>query len=99
MIEAAVGTTVGVPALDGDIEITLRPGTQPGEVKVYANRGVPALQGYGRGALKVVVNVTVPRNLSAEQRELLERFAELTSEKNYELDEGFLDKVRAVFRQ
>ena len=99
MIEAAVGTTVGVPALDGDIEITLRPGTQPGEVKVYANRGVPALQGYGRGALKVVVNVTVPRNLSAEQRELLERFAELTSDKNYELDEGFLDKVRAVFRQ
>ena len=61
MIEAALGTTVGVPALDGDIELTLPPGTQPGEVKVYRNRGVPALQGYGRGDLKVVVNVTVPR--------------------------------------
>ena len=99
MIEAAVGTTVGVPALDGNIEFTVRPGTQPGEVKLYANRGVPALQGYGRGDLKVVVNVTVPRNLNAEQRELLQRFAELTDDKNYELDEGFLDKVRAVFRQ
>ena len=57
MIDAALGTTVGIPALDGDIELTLPAGTQPGEVKTYRNRGVPVLQGYGRGDLKVVVNV------------------------------------------
>ncbi len=99
MVEAALGTTAYVPALDGDIEVTLRPGTQPGEVKVYRSRGVPVVQGYGRGDLKVVVNVQVPRHLSAEQREVLEQFAALTSAANYEPDQSFLDKVRAVFRQ
>ncbi|MCX6364324.1 MAG: molecular chaperone DnaJ [Actinobacteria bacterium] len=99
MVEAALGTTAYVPALDGDIEVELRPGTQPSEVKTYRNRGVPALQGYGRGDLKVVVNVQVPRHLSAEQREVLEQFAELTGDANYEPDQSFLDKVRAVFRQ
>ena len=69
MVEAALGTTVYVPALDGDIELKLPAGTQPGEVKVYRNRGVPVLQGYGRGDLKVVVNVQVPRHLTDEQRE------------------------------
>ncbi len=99
MVEAALGTTVYVPALDGDIEVAVRPGAQPGEAKVYRNRGVPVLQGHGRGDLKVVLNVLVPRHLSAEQREVLERFAALTSEANYEPDQSFLDKVRAVFRQ
>jgi len=99
MIEAALGTVAYVPALDGDIEVTLRAGIQPGEVKVYRSRGVPALQGYGRGDLKVVVNVQVPRHLSTEQREVLEQFAALTGEANYEPDQSFLDKVRAVFRQ
>jgi molecular chaperone DnaJ len=99
MTEAALGTTVYVPALDGDIELTLPAGTQPGEAKVYRNRGVPVLQGYGRGDLKVVVNVLVPRHLTDEQRELLQQFAELAGEKHYEPDQSFLDKVRAVFRQ
>ena len=99
MVEAALGATAYVPAFDGDIEVELRPGTQPGEAKIYRNRGVPALQGYGRGDLKVVVNVQVPRHLSAEQREVLEQFAELTGDANYEPDQSFLDKVRAVFRQ
>jgi molecular chaperone DnaJ len=98
MIDATLGTTAYIPALDGDIELELPAGTQPGDVKVYRNRGVPVLQGYGRGDLKVLVNVLVPRRLSAEQRELLARFAELTAEKDYEPDPSFFDKVRAAFR-
>ena len=78
MIEAALGTKAYVPALDGDIEVKLHAGHAAGRGQVYRNRGVPALQGYGRGDLKVVVNVAVPRNLTDEQRELLEQFAELT---------------------
>ena len=97
MVEAALGTTAYVPALDGDIELKLPAGTQPGEVKIYRSRGVPVLQGYGRGDLKVVVNVLVPRQLSDEQRDLLERFAALTGESTYEADQTFLDKIRAVF--
>jgi molecular chaperone DnaJ len=99
MVDAALGTTVNVPALDGEIEVDLPAGTQPGEVKVFRNRGVPSLHGYGRGALKVVVNVQVPRRLTAEQREVLEQFAALTGEAHYEADQSFFDKVRAVFRQ
>jgi molecular chaperone DnaJ len=99
MVEAALGTTQYVPALDGDIEVQLKAGTQPGEVKTYRSRGVPVLQGYGRGDLKVVVNVLVPRKLSDEQRDLLEQFAELTGETTYEADQSFLDKIRAAFRQ
>jgi len=99
MIEAALGTTAYVPALDGDIEMELPPGTQPGQVKVYRNRGVPVLQGSGRGDLKVVVNVLVPRQLSDEQREVLGQFAALTADTDYEPDQSFLDKVRAVFHQ
>lgn len=99
MTEAALGTVVQVPALDGEIEVALIAGTQPGETRVFRNRGVPVLQGYGRGDLKVVINVLVPRHLSDEQRELLEQFAELSGERTYEPDQSFLDKVRAVFRQ
>jgi molecular chaperone DnaJ len=99
MIEATLGTTAYVPAIDGDIEVELKPGTQPGEVKTYRSRGIPVLQGYGRGDLKVMVNVLVPRQLADEQRELLEQFAELSGEQTYEPDQSFLDKVRAVFRQ
>ena len=99
MTEAALGTTVHIPALDGSFDLELPAGTQPGDVKVYRNRGVPILQGYGRGALKVVVNVLVPRRLTAEQGALLEEFAAATTPADYELERGFFDKVKAVFRQ
>lgn len=99
MVEAALGATAYIPALDGDIEVQLKPGTQPGEVLTYRSRGVPVLQGYGRGDLKVVVNVLVPRKLSDEQRGLLEQFAELSGEADYEADQSFFDKIRAAFRQ
>jgi molecular chaperone DnaJ len=99
MTEAALGTTAHIPALDGSFDLELPAGTQPGDVKVYRNRGVPILQGYGRGALKVVVNVLVPRRLTAEQGALLEEFVAATTPADYELERGFFDKVKAVFRQ
>jgi len=99
MVEAALGAKFKIPVLDGEIDVTLAPGTQPGEVKVYRNRGVPVLNGYGRGDLKVIINVTIPRHLTSEQRELLERLGQLLTAKNYEADEGFFDKLRAAFRQ
>jgi len=99
MVDAALGTTAAVEALDGDLEVRLTPGTQSGTVKVFKNRGVPSLHGYGRGDLKVVVNVIVPKRLTPEQRELLETFAAATPPEAYEADPSFLDKVRSVFRR
>ena len=99
IVDAALGAKMGVPALDGDMEITVAAGTQPGAMKVYKNRGVPVLQGYGRGDLKVIVNVVVPRHLNVEQKELLKQFKKLSSARNYVPDESFVERVRAVFYQ
>ena len=61
--QAALGATVSVPTLEGETELTFEPGTQPGEVRVLRGRGLPVLQGFGRGNQRVLVGVTVPRQL------------------------------------
>jgi molecular chaperone DnaJ len=96
--QAALGATVTVPTLEGDHELELEPGTQPGEIKVLRGRGMPVLQGFGRGDQHVFVNVLVPRHLSDEQRRLLEEFETHTDEKTYKSDEGFLGKLKSAFR-
>jgi molecular chaperone DnaJ len=56
------------------------------------------LQGFGRGNQRVLVNVTVPRRLTEEQRQLLEEFDRLAGEETYEPGEGFFDKLKSAFR-
>jgi molecular chaperone DnaJ len=97
MTQAALGTTVAVPTLQGDEELTFKAGTQPGEVVVLRGRGMPVLHG-GRGDHRVLVNVRVPRHLTDEQRRLLEDFDTHTDEKTYHEDEGFFDKLKSAFR-
>jgi molecular chaperone DnaJ len=84
--------------LDCDVEVELEPGIQPGQLVVLRGRGMPVLQGFGRGDHRLLVNVGVPRNLSDEQRRLLAQFAESEHERNYRPDEGFFEKIRAAFR-
>jgi molecular chaperone DnaJ len=98
MTEAALGTAVTVPTLDGGKELEFHPGTQPGEVVVLRGRGMPVLQGFGRGDHRVLVNVAVPRQLSDEQRDLLERFERSAGEETYKSDEGFFEKLKSAFR-
>jgi molecular chaperone DnaJ len=98
MTQAALGATLTVPTLDGDYELDLEPGTQPGAVHVLKGKGMPVLQGFGRGEHRVVVNVAVPSRLTDEQRTLLEQFERLAGEDTYRADESFLDKLRAAFR-
>ena len=96
--QAALGATVTIPTLEGDNELELEPGTQPGEIKVLRGRGMPVLQGFGRGDQHVFVNVLVPRHLNDEQRRLLEEFEKHTDEKTYRSDEGFFEKLKSAFR-
>jgi molecular chaperone DnaJ len=96
--QAALGATVSVPTLEGDVELTFEPGTQPGEIKVLRGRGLPVLQGFGRGNQRILVNVTVPRRLTEEQRRLLEEFERLSTDETYEPGEGFFDKLKSAFR-
>jgi molecular chaperone DnaJ len=98
MTQAALGARLTVPTLDGDVELDLEPGTQPGTVRVLRGKGMPVLQGFGRGEHRVVVNVVVPSRLTDEQRALLEQFEQLAGEDTYRPDESFLDKLRAAFR-
>jgi molecular chaperone DnaJ len=96
--EAALGTTVTVPTLDGGAELEFEPGTQPGEVRTLRGRGMPRLQGFGRGDQRVLVNVRVPRQLTDEQRALLEEFQRKAGDDAYRDDEGFFDKLKSAFR-
>jgi molecular chaperone DnaJ len=98
MTQAALGATVTVPTLDGEVELRFEPGTQPGQVHVLRRRGMPVLQGFGTGDHRVLVNVVVPRHLTAEQRQLLEQFERGEQADTYEEDEGFLDKLKSAFR-
>jgi molecular chaperone DnaJ len=98
MTEAALGKKVEVPTLEGDVELELEPGTQPGEVRVLRGRGMPVLQGFGRGDQRVLVNVQVPHHLTEQQRELLEQFGRTVDAETYRPDEGFFDKLKSAFR-
>jgi molecular chaperone DnaJ len=93
---AALGTTVDVPTLDGPVPVDVKAGTQPGETITLGGRGMPPL-GRGRtGDLRAVVNVTIPRRLSHEQRDMLERFADSLTEDNARVDEGMIAKLKRV---
>jgi molecular chaperone DnaJ len=98
MTDAALGTTVSVPTLEGEVELELEPGTQPGKLHVLRGRGMPVLQGFGRGDQRVLVNVQVPRRLTEEQRRLLEEFGNSAGADTYEADEGFFQKLKSAFR-
>jgi molecular chaperone DnaJ len=98
MTQAALGAKVEVPTLSGEVELDFEAGTQPGEIRVLGGLGMPVLQGRGRGDLRLLVNVAVPRRLTDEQRRLLEQFEREVDEETYKPDEGFFDKLKSAFR-
>jgi len=91
---AALGGTLEVPTLEGAASIELPAGTQPGEVLTLRGAGMPALRRSRRGDLRIVVNVIVPRRLSPEQRELMERLNDTLSEENLRSQESMFAKLR-----
>jgi len=92
--QAALGTRIAVPTVDGDEEIEVKPGTQPGTEIRLRGRGVPHLRRTGsKGDLHVFVNVVVPAKLSKRQRELLAEYAAESGE-DVAAGSGLLDKVR-----
>jgi molecular chaperone DnaJ len=97
---AALGTTVTVPTLDGDEEIDVAPGTQPGTVVTLRERGMPTIGRGRRGDQQVVLNVVIPRNLTDRQRELLDELRGSLTPENLEerADESLLSKVKRALR-
>jgi len=76
MWDAVLGTTSTVTALDGDIEVEVRPGVQSAEVITVKGRGITHLRGQGRGDLKIGVQVTTPTKLDHKQKELMKQLAQ-----------------------
>jgi len=92
--QASLGTDVVVPTLDGDERIDVPAGTQPGTVVTLRGRGMPSLGRGRRGDQRVVLNVVVPRNLTPEQRELLDEFDQTLGEENLHERESVLKRLR-----
>lgn len=91
--QAALGTQLKVETLDGEKVIKIPPGTQHGQRITIRGLGVPHLRGVGRGDFQVVIDVTVPKKLSKEQKELLKKFAAATGENIDDQDSGIFQKM------
>jgi molecular chaperone DnaJ len=93
---AALGGTITVPSLEGDIEMTIAAGTQSGTMLRMRGRGMPSVRGNQRGDHHVTVHVVVPTRLNKRQRDLLEEYARAGGDA---VDErSFFDRVKDAFR-
>lgn len=79
--QAALGASLKAPSLDGEVDVSVESGTQPGDTLVLRGRGLPRLQERGKGDLVIHVRLMVPKNLNAEQAEALRAFAALNGDK------------------
>lgn len=94
MVQAALGATLKVPTLDGLVDLKIPEGTQTDARFRMRGKGIPFMQGSGRGDMYVTVKVEIPKNLSANQKELLREFED---DKNYKQKKSFFNKVKDLF--
>lgn len=92
--QATLGAEVTVPTVDGDVKLKIPPGTQPGKIIRMRGRGVPHLRSNSRGDQLVIVNLTVPKKLDDEERELFEKLAQKMDSKVLPQEKGFLDHLK-----
>ena len=98
--EATVGAKIIVPSIDGKTELSIPTGTQSGDTFRLKGKGIPFVNGRGRGDQYVKVIIEVPKKLSREQRQALEKFeASLAIDKNYEKRKVFEDRIKRDFEK
>lgn len=99
IIDAAMGTQVDVPTLDGKARIKVEAGTQSGKVLRLKGKGVPDINGYGKGDLLVSIQVWTPKHLSSEEKKLLEKLRESDNfkPKPGTKDKSFFDRMKEYF--
>ncbi len=98
MAQAALGTQIELETLDGVETVPIDPGTQNGCVVSFRGKGVPHLQGRGRGDLLVQVVVDIPDEVTDRERELLTELAQLRGEHIDPPEHGLMAKLRSAFR-
>ena len=94
MVQAALGTTLKIPTLDGMGELKIPEGTQTDATFRVRGKGIPYMQGTGRGDMLVTVKVEIPKNLSQKQKDLLREFED---DKNYKQKKSFFNKIKDLF--
>lgn len=94
--QATLGATFNVPSLEGELPLTIPPGTQSGTTLRLRGRGMPSVRGTQRGDHHVTVYVAVPTKLTKRQRELLEEYARVGGDSIEE--KSFLERVKEAFR-
>ena len=97
--DASLGTHVEIPTVDNKVKIKIEAGTQPGKILRLKGKGLPDVNGYGRGDLLVNINVWIPKNLSKEEKRVLEKFNESESfkPKPSKYDKNIFEKMRNYF--
>lgn len=98
-VDAALGTSVEIPTVDGKVKIKIDAGTQSGKVLRLKNKGLPDVNSYGHGDLLVNINIWTPQNLSSEEKKILEG---LRQSKNFtpnpnRKEKGFFDRMKEYF--
>lgn len=98
--DAAFGTQVEVPTIDGRAKIKIPAGTQSGKIFRLKGKGFPEVQGYGRGDQLIQVSVWTPQQLSSEEKAILEKLSQSDNFKPNpgKGDKNFFDRVREAFQ-
>ena len=91
-VQAALGAELEIPTIDGKVKYDLPEGTQTGTTFRLRGKGIPNINGRGRGDQYVTVFVEVPKNLNGEQKEALRRFGETLQPENHAKSKSFFDK-------
>ena len=97
-VDAALGAEMTVPTLDGKVKYNIPEGTQTDSTFRFKGKGVTKLGTKNRGDMYVTVTVEIPRHLSQKQKDLLKKFNETLTDKNFEKKKGFLDKISKLFK-
>jgi molecular chaperone DnaJ len=95
--QAALGTEITVPTLEGEHKLKIPEGVQSGTSFCIRGKGVPVLNGHGKGDLFVEVRIQTPAKLSKRQRELLAELGELTPVENKPQRRSLLGRVKDMF--
>lgn len=95
--QAALGSKVEAPTLQGEKAIQIKPGTQPGDIVRLKEVGMPSLGGRRRGDQIVIIQVEVPKKLSKEQEQLLREYAKTEKATVSAHEKSFFDKVKDTF--
>lgn len=97
--DAALGTSEDIPTIDGKARIKITPGTQGGKVLRLKGKGLPDVNGYGRGDLLVNVNIWTPKHLSKEEKTMLEKLSKSPNFKPSPTskDKSYFERMREFF--